>query len=494
MPTYSYKATDRGGKIVKGTLEAAEESGVVARIHEMGYIPIRISPTGRDHRGLDRYLSGNILSIFTGISTKDVVIFTQDISSLLEAGLPVDRALSILIDVAEKESVKEVIKDILKTVQGGSYLSDALAKHPRVFSTLYVNMVRAGEAGGVLEAVLVRLGIFLETSQDLKDYIKSALVYPIFLGFVSGISIIILLTFVLPKFSIIFSDMGDDPDKGAAAVKSLFSSIHNGAYQAKDGNDQFFVLGLAPNSARIVVRYWKAGTIASFSENIAKWFNDLEIIGIDHYGYPPLKKLLRATALQYKDDNIPPNLPADVIRNILSGGRLPDTFMQSVIRRIKAEQGSVNFNRACILKAYLNRKYRLSTTNQRELTVPLNKKEKRIGYCLGRLFAILEKLQSEAQGTVNATIRDRYYNSASTTPRTVFGTLIRLSMHHFKKLNKPEKKKIQVHLEKRMNEVMELIVEFPSHLNLENQSLFAIGYYHQKQDFFTKNTDQGEEK
>ncbi len=209
MPTYSYKATDRGGKIVKGTLEAAEESGVVARIHEMGYIPIRISPTGRDHRGLDRYLSGNILSIFTGISTKDVVIFTQDISSLLDAGLPVDRALSILIDVAEKESVKEVIKDILKTVQGGSYLSDALAKHPRVFSTLYVNMVRAGEAGGVLEAVLVRLGIFLETSQDLKDYIKSALVYPIFLGFVSGISIIILLTFVLPKFSIIFSDMGE---------------------------------------------------------------------------------------------------------------------------------------------------------------------------------------------------------------------------------------------------------------------------------------------
>jgi len=137
-----------------------------------------------------------------------VVNFTQDLSALLEAGLQVDGALSTLIDVAEKEKFKEVIKDVLKTVQEGGYLSDALAKHPRVFSTFYVNMVRAGEAGGVLEAVLGRLGDFLESSQDLRDYIKSAMVYPVFLVFVGGISIIILLTFVIPKFSIIFSDMG----------------------------------------------------------------------------------------------------------------------------------------------------------------------------------------------------------------------------------------------------------------------------------------------
>lgn len=293
-------------------------------------------------------------------------------------------------------------------------------------------------------------------------------------------------------FSFIFSDSSDDPDKGATAIKSLFSNIHNGSYKANDGNDQFFVLGLAPNSARIVIRFWEAGTIAEFSENIAAWFNDLEIIGTDHYGQPPLKKLLRATALQYKDDNVPPNLPVDVIRSILSNTRLPETFMQAILRRVKSEQGNVTFYRACSLKSCLNRKFRTSTTNQRELTVSLNKEEKRIGYCLGRLFAVLEKLQSEAQGTVNATIRDRYYNSASTTPKTVFGTLIRLSMHHFKKLNKPEKKKIQVPLEKRMNEVMELIIEFPSHLNLENQGLFAVGYYHQKQDFYTKNTEKGE--
>jgi len=208
MAIYTYKATDTTGKIVKGTLEAEGEKGVVAGLQDMGYIPIRVSLAGGERKRFDFDLSKDILSIFKRISTKDVMMFTQDLSSLLEAGLPVDRALSILIDVAEKEKFKGVVGDVLKAVQGGSYLSDALAKFPKVFSTFYVNMVRAGEAGGVLEAVLGRLGVFLENSQDLKDYIKSAMVYPIFLVFVGGISIIVLLTFVIPKFSIIFSDMG----------------------------------------------------------------------------------------------------------------------------------------------------------------------------------------------------------------------------------------------------------------------------------------------
>lgn len=285
-------------------------------------------------------------------------------------------------------------------------------------------------------------------------------------------------------FSSIFSDSADDPDSGAHAVKHLFSSIHNGAYTNKDGNDLFYVLALAPNSARIVIRYWNVGTIAKFSEHISRWFQDLEIIGIDHYGYPPLKKLLRATALQYKDDNVPPNLPADIIRCILSGAPLPNTFMQAIIRRIKAEQGNVSFHRACSIKAYLNRKYRI--TKKRELAVPLNEKETRIGYSLGRLFAVLEKLQTDAQPGINATIRDRYYNSASCTPNAVFGTLIRLSTHHLKKLENPGWK---INTEKRISSIMNLITDFPPNLNMEHQGLFAIGYYHQKQDFYTKKAD-----
>lgn len=208
MATYSYKATDTSGKIVKGFMDASKEKGVVDNLREMNYIPIRIRSSRGEGKRLDRDLTKDILSIFKRVSARDVVIFTEDLSSLLDAGLPVDKALSILIDAAEKDKVKDIIRDVLKNVQGGSYLSDALAKHPKAFSTFYVNMVRAGETGGVLEAVLERLGLFLESSQDLKDYIKSAMVYPLFLVFVGGISIIILLTFVLPKFSIIFSDMG----------------------------------------------------------------------------------------------------------------------------------------------------------------------------------------------------------------------------------------------------------------------------------------------
>lgn len=291
-------------------------------------------------------------------------------------------------------------------------------------------------------------------------------------------------------FTALFSDAGDDPDVGAEAVKSLFSSIHNGAYQGADGSDKFFVLGMAPNSARIVVRYWKVGTVAEFSENIAVWFNDIDILGRDHHGYPPLKKLLRSTALQYKDDNIPPNLPADVMHAILSGGCLPETFLQAVLRRIKAEQGQITYSRASVIKACLNRRYRFSTNNRREITVSLDKDDKRIGYCLGRLFAVLEKLQLDAQPGIKATIRDRYYSSASCTPKAVFGTLMRLSGHHLKKLENPS---WRINAEKNIGEVMANISEFPSHLDLENQGLFAIGYYHQKPELYTKKSDQGEQ-
>ena len=208
MATYSYKAADSSGKIVTGVLEADEEKKVVAELQTLGLIPIRIALTKGNGNRLGLNVSEQFLSLFHGVSSKDVMVFTQDLATLLEAGLPVDRALSLLIESAEKERFKMVVNDILKTVQGGGYLSDAMAKHPKAFTSFYVSMVRAGEAGGVLEAVLSRLGEFLESAQELKDYIKSAMVYPAFLVGVGGLSIIVLLTFVIPKFSVIFSDMG----------------------------------------------------------------------------------------------------------------------------------------------------------------------------------------------------------------------------------------------------------------------------------------------
>ena len=225
IQTFTYKATDSTGKVISGTLEAFETKDALARLQDMGYIPIRITSAG-GRRWLDADLS-KILSLFQRVSTKDVVNFTQDLSTLLGAGLPVDRALAILINVADNEKFKDIIKDILKTVRGGSYLSDALSKHPRVFSTFYVNMVRAGEVGSVLESVLYRLSIFLENSQDLRDYIRSSMVYPLFLVFVGGISIIVLLTFVVPKFSLIFSDMGQTVPVTARFLLGLSDVLRN---------------------------------------------------------------------------------------------------------------------------------------------------------------------------------------------------------------------------------------------------------------------------
>ena len=211
MPVFSYKASDASGKVVTGTLEAVGEKDAAVKLQAMDYIPIRIqAAAGGGSFSLNRSLniSMDISTLFQRVSSKDVMMFTLDLHALLHAGLPVDKALSILINVAEKAKFKTVIAGILKNVQSGHSLSEALAKYPRIFPTLYINMVKAGETGGVLPAVLERLGSFLENSQDLKDYIKSAMVYPLFLVFVGGISIVIMLAFVVPRFAVIFADMG----------------------------------------------------------------------------------------------------------------------------------------------------------------------------------------------------------------------------------------------------------------------------------------------
>jgi general secretion pathway protein F len=208
MAAYSYRATDTSGKIIKGTLKAEDEPSAVRILQNQGYIPIRIHLMERSPGTPETKLTKWSASLFHRVSSKDVMVFTQDLAVLLKAGLPLDRALSILIEVAEKDRFKTIIRDVLKSVQGGAYLSDSMAKHPEAFSGFYVNMVKAGEIGGVLPDVLKRLGLSLESSQELKDFIVSAMIYPMFLVLVGGASLVVLLTFVIPKFSMIFSDMG----------------------------------------------------------------------------------------------------------------------------------------------------------------------------------------------------------------------------------------------------------------------------------------------
>lgn len=279
----------------------------------------------------------------------------------------------------------------------------------------------------------------------------------------------------------------DDPDAGVNKIKKLFEAIHTGQY-ISDKTNRFFVLGLSPNAARISVRFWKAPSIEDFGKNIKQHFDDFDIVhGPKDQKYLSLYQILSATALQYKMDNVPPNLAGAVIESIIDGKPYPQSLMQQCIRRIRAEQ-NVNRTRAAILKAYLNRKIRIQKLNQKEITMSLDNNNKDVAYRTGRLFAVLEKIQEEANPGINATIRDRYYGAASSSPVTVFPRLLSLKNSHLKKLNDGRK----IYFEKLIGEIVSEIISFPTNLSLNEQANFAIGYYHQRQDFFTKKSDKEE--
>lgn len=287
----------------------------------------------------------------------------------------------------------------------------------------------------------------------------------------------------------------ENPDAYVDSVQNLFSSFHHGVYNEPDGEQIMYVLGLSPNSARIVVRFWHQSTIAALSTNIAQWFNDIEMMRGYNSPYPkymPLLRLLCNLVFEGKIENLPPNVVADATKSILEGSPLPITVLQLAIRRNRADQ-SVTYARASLIKAYLNRKARSTASSTfKEISVGYDKDRNGIGYVLGALFAVLEKIQEETSesGKINATIRDRYYGSASSTPVTVFGTLLKLSQHHLSKIRKRSMGR-SINLNKQLSEILEKIDTFPSHLNMEQQGLFAIGYYHRRQEFFNTKKEQG---
>lgn len=211
MPEYIYKASDRTGKVVEGSIDAGDEPAVITKLRSMGYIPIHIGPA-TSGKLLSRFfdLKISVPVPFSKVSSKDLLSFTQELSTLIKAGLPLDRGLSIIMEITDNEHLKEISQELLKDVRGGKSFSEALAKHPRAFSRLYVNMVKAGEAGGVMDVVLERLVDFLERSQELKSTVVNAMIYPVVLITVMSIVISIMLIFVVPKFVGIFDMMGQE--------------------------------------------------------------------------------------------------------------------------------------------------------------------------------------------------------------------------------------------------------------------------------------------
>ncbi len=283
-------------------------------------------------------------------------------------------------------------------------------------------------------------------------------------------------------FAAWFDPPKDDPDAAAERVKALYEFKHGKPLSADD-DQRFFVLGLAPNAARLSVRFWQVATIRELGERIFRHFSDLEItLPPKAARYPSLYRLLSSIAAQEDAKNIPPNLGGDWMRSILTGAPYPQTLLQAAVRRCRAER-EVGPLRAALIKACLNRS---RSGREEELHVSLDLANTNTGYRLGRLFAAFEKIQEEANPGINATIRDRYFGSASASPLVAFPILNRLKNHHVAKL---ENRGRAVNFERLIGEVMgglDATNPFPPSLSLADQGRFAVGYYHQRQKFFER--------
>ena len=186
------------GNMVEGVIDAADEKSAIERLKDTRAIPIKVTVQKENIRTKIRLRS----------SRKDLQAFTTELSILLNAGLTLDRSLHIVSDISGSNEIKSVVQSLLGYIREGNAFSEALQKHPKIFPRMYINMIRAGEASGVLNVILEKLNEYLESSSELREHIISAMIYPAILVITGGISIIILLTFVLPKFSVIFAELG----------------------------------------------------------------------------------------------------------------------------------------------------------------------------------------------------------------------------------------------------------------------------------------------
>ena len=283
-------------------------------------------------------------------------------------------------------------------------------------------------------------------------------------------------------------ETSDDPNQGTSAVKAALQAFYKGSRIEPSDDKAFYILGLAPNASRIAIRFWQVSNVRAISRNICQHYKDISIVHpANTTAEIALPRLLSNLCLGYKLSNLPPNLAGEVARSIFTGAPYPISLLAAAVRRNKAER-KVSFPRAAIIKACLNRN---SLTTQ-EITMALDLDNTDTAYLLGRWFATLEKIQEESHPGINATIKDRYYGAISSSPVSVFGALDKLKNHHLSKL---ENTGAKVNKERLLGEIIaKLPANLPNQLALHEQATFAIGYYHQRQDFFTpKSTNSGDQ-
>ena len=271
-------------------------------------------------------------------------------------------------------------------------------------------------------------------------------------------------------------EVKDDPNANIMKARKVFESIYSGLLKT-ELDDRFYILGLAPNSARIAVVYWSETTLKDFAGKILNHFNDMEIHDTrkDKKPYMGIREIISSVTLGGKMSDATPNLPEAVVKSIFQGLPYPQTLYSACVRRIRAEQ-KLTIARAAIIKAYLNRQ----NNNNKTIDIMLDKDNNNQGYLYGRLFAVLNKIQEDANNI--SSIRERYMNAASATPSAVFATILNLSIHHSEKLDEGRK----IYFEKLKQEIIDKMSAngFPAHLGLQDQGRFFVGYYHQRQDFF----------
>ena len=277
----------------------------------------------------------------------------------------------------------------------------------------------------------------------------------------------------------------DDPNAKIEQVRKVFTAIYSGSLKTSL-EDRFYILGLAPNSARIAVVYWSECSLKEFAGKILCHFKDMEIkdTRIDKKPYMGIKSMLAAVTLNGKSEATP-NLPEAVVKSIFQGTPYPFTLFSACIRRIRAESGNkdaIRIARMAIIKAYLNR----INDNNKKIETMLDKSNTNQGYLCGRLFAVLENLQYAANK--QDSIRSGYMNAAASTPSAVYPTILKLSNSHYSKLAK-DKKGLAIYFDNQKKEIMAQISDFPDTLDLSDQGRFFLGYYHQKNHEENKETE-----
>jgi len=305
--------------------------------------------------------------------------------------------------------------------------------------------------------------------------------------------------------SALFQEVADeedseaDPESVRSRVKSAVNRIRNGqefrdTFADLDSDIQFYVLGLSPNAARLSVRFWHTGTLGELGERVWQHYKDLAIVGLDRT--PTIRQLLRELAVAHDWKNIPPNMEGQLLRSVLQGQPYSRAIFAQLINRIRSDQDDprkglykIGAVRAALIKAFLSREARARKNQhmEEEWTMAENTESTSVPYNLGRLFACLEKAQQGALGqNINATIKDRFWGAASSTPALVFPRLLHLVQHHISKDEEWGRSS-----DWNISEVMNRLPEnFPKRLSLEEQGMFALGYYHKRQSLYTKKTDK----